>query len=142
MNSKKEEGNGKLSVDEVRELETFVHSPDSTDKAFKSQEAYNAIRMLILSDEKFMDNSMRYELPSNKVILAIAGYYQKCLKHDYMEGMEFIKLLCGLLTSRKGKRVDKLVEAIIGERKWKEGQGGGQGGGLSDKIKNFVTGNS
>jgi len=135
----KDEGNGKGSPENIKELEEFVHSPESVDKAFKSQEAYNAIRMLILSDPEFLDNSMRYELPNNKVILAIAGYYKKCLKHDYTEGMEFIKLLCGLLTSRKGKRVDKLVEAIIGERKWKEGQSAG-GGGTFDKIKNFVTG--
>jgi len=132
-------GNGKGDLQEVEELEKFIHSPDSTDKAFKSQEAYNAIRMLILSDPEFLDNSMRYELPNNRVILAIAGYYQKCLKHNYMEGMEFVKLLCGLLTSRKGKRVEKLVEAIIGERKWKEGQGAG-GQGVMDKLKNFASG--
>jgi len=131
--------NGNKDKTDLKELEDFVHSPDSTDKAFKTQEAYNAIRMLILSDPEFLDNSMRYELPSNRVILAIAGYYKKCSKHNYTGGMEFIKLLCGLLTSRRGKRVDKLVEAVIGERKWKEGQGAG-GGGSWDKVKNFIKG--
>ena len=121
----------------VSQLSEFVHSPDSTDKAFKQQGDVNALRLMIMSDDDIIDNAMRYDLPNNRVILAIAGYIQKCVEHNYPEGIEFIKYLCGLLPSRKGRRISLFVDAIIGERKWKEG---GQGGGAFDKVKKWMAG--
>jgi len=132
--------NGKGDTQEVTkvldELNEFIHSPDSTDKAFKSQETFNAIRMMILSDEDIMANLMRYDLPNNRVILAMAGYIQKCKEHNYVEGVMFVMTLCGLLTARKGKRTDRFVDAIIGDRSWKEGQ---QGGGMMERAKNWFN---
>jgi hypothetical protein len=131
-------GNG-FNENELKELESFIHSPDSTDKAFKNQEGLNALRLMVLSDPEFLDNAMRYDLPSSRLILAIAFSMQRCKKHGYTGGIEFYKMICALLPAKRGKRIDQLVDAIAGERKWKEGMNSNNG--LGDKIKNFVSGN-
>lgn len=139
----KSNGNGKgqsfeavLDTKELKEWETFVHSPDSTAKAFHGQDTLNAIRLLVLSDPEFLDNTMRYDLPSSAVILAVALSISRCKQHNYSDGIEFWKLVCGLMTSKRGKRIAQLVEAIIGERKWNENQSGGT---IGDKMKAFAN---
>lgn len=135
----KDKDNGKGELDrqtlaELKELQELLHSPDSTDKAFKSQEVFNAIKMLVLPDDELMENSMRLFLQSNRLILAIAGYYHLCEEHGYESGKKWVRLLCALLTSRKGLRVEQFVDSIIGERKWKEAHGPG----LMERAKNWL----
>jgi len=144
MSKGKSNGNGKgqsleavLNTKELKEYEEFVHTPDSTEKAFRGQDTLNAIRLLVLSDPEFLDNTMRYDLPSSAVILAVALSISRCTQHNYQDGVEFWKLVCGLMTSKRGKRISQLVEAIIGERKWNENQAGS--GGIGDKMKAFAN---
>lgn len=130
-------GNGQLDDAAIEELKKFIHSPDTTDKAFKNQDTLNAIRLVILSDPDILDNAMRYDIPSNRMILGLAVSLQQCQEHHYAGGENFYKMLLGLMPSRHGKRVDQLIEAIVGERKWKEQSAQN---GIANKIKGWVTG--
>ncbi len=123
---------------ELEALKHFIHSEDSIDKAFKGQDSVNAMRLMVLLDPLFRDNVMRLDLPSYRIILAIAMSMQRCAKHSYKDGIAFYEILCGMMTSRKGKRIDKLIDAIAGERKWKEGEGGQRG--IMEKLKNWAGG--
>jgi len=136
----KDNGKGDLSQYSVEEIGKFVHSEQSMDKAFKAQDPMNAVRMMILSDEEFLDNAMRYDLPSTRMVLGVSVSIQECNEHGYQGGIDFYKYFCGLLPSKHGKRIGLFVDAIIGERKWKEGSFQGNGGGGLEKVKNFVTG--
>ena len=130
--------NGSNDNLEIEQIKEFIHSPNSQDNAFKNQEGLNALRLMVLSDPEFLDNAMRYDLPSSKLILAIAFSMQRCKKHGYAAGIEFYKTICALLPSKQGKRIDQLVDAISGEKRWKSGVGGQQS--IMDKVKNFAFG--
>ena len=127
--------NGNSDVD-LSQLANFIHSTDSTEKAFKASDNTNAINLMYLTDAEFMNNLMRLDLPNNQVILAMAGIFKKCKAHNYTDGMEWLQVLMSLLTSRRAKRTNQVVEAITGDRKWKE-QGGN---GAMDALKNFSFG--
>lgn len=121
---------------ELDKLNEFIHSQDSTDKAFKNQDTLNALRLMVLSDPEFLDNAMRYDLPNSRTILAIALSMQKCIKHNYKDGINFYKVLCGLLPSKQGKRIDQMVDAIGGDRRWREGDNKG----FMDNMKQWASG--
>jgi hypothetical protein len=125
-------GNGKLDNSELEALNQFIHSGDSTDKAFKSQDTLNALRLMVMSDPEFIDNAMRLDTPSMAFILGLAVSVQQCKAHNFKDGEDFLKLLTSLLPSRHGKRIDQLIAAISGEKQWQQS---GQGSGLMDKIK-------
>lgn len=140
----KDKNNGKkagdatltFSLEQIKEMEEVAHSPDSTEKAFSLSDAVNAIRMIILQDEGLIANSMRYNLPSRSYAVASAVLYSKNKAHNDKEGNDELQLLLGLYCSVGEQRINKLIEAVIGERKW---QTQGQGfSGLADKIKNFA----
>lgn len=120
---------------EIKAKEAFLDT-SSFEKAFKTQDVLNAIRLIILQDENFIDNAMRYNIPNRRFAVAAASYYRKCLKHGYTEGIEQLKMQLGLMTAIGEKRMLLLVEAVIGERKFKDN---GQGvSGLADQIKNWA----
>lgn len=131
------DGEGKVDK-EIQKLEEIL-STDSTDKAFRSQEVLSAIRMIILSDPEIMDNAMRYALPDKRYCVAAASLWRKLKKHNYDDGIEQLKLLLGLLCSVKGDRINRLVEAVIGEQKVKAQSGSFSA--ASDKIKQWAFGN-
>jgi hypothetical protein len=133
----KDKGNGKVnaSEDEI----TALLKNNSIDNAFANKDVVNAIRMIIMSDKEIMDNVMRYNIPSKRFAVAAASYIRKCDEHGYVKGIDQIKMQLGLMTSIGEKRINDLVTAVIGERKWQEGQQNG-GGGMLKNIANKVYG--
>ena len=133
----KKQGNGhkETSLPEIQQLEAIL-GEGTIDKALKSQEVMNAIRMLILSDPDIMDNAMRYDIHDRRTCVAAASLYQKHKNHSYNDGVEELMLLLGLFTSIRGKRVNILSDTVIGERKF----GQNQGEGLLDKTKKQIFG--
>ena len=138
---KKDNGNGKGEALEIKselnELKNFIHSDESLDKAFKSNESLNAMRLMVLSDEGIIDNAMRYHIPSYRVMMAIALSVQRCVKHDYTQGIEFYRLLLAMMPARRGHRIDQLIDAISGERRWQ--QGGDKPGALNNMKEKFKS---
>ena len=126
--------NGNDSVD-VEELKNFIHSQGSVDKAFASQDTVNVLRMMVLSDPNILDNAMRYDIPSLRMVLGLAMSIQECEDHDFQSGVEFFKLLCGLMPSRRGRRIEQLISAIAGQQAWEKRE---QTGGFFDKAKNWA----
>lgn len=129
---------GDKGKQEVVDAVTEFLNTDSVDKAFKSQDVLNAIRMIILADEEIMANVMRYSVPDRRFAVAAASYYTKCRKHSDRDGEEELKLLLGLLCSIGNTRINKLVEAVIGEQRGKDGDASMRG--FQDKIKKFAFG--
>ncbi len=126
----------KAEVENYEQLKEFIHTQGSTDKAFSSTDTNNALKIMMTSEKEFLDNAMRYDLPSNRIVLALAFEYGRYKEHGFEEGINFLMLLCGLLTSKKGKRIQIMSDTVIGERKFKENT---SGNGLWNKAKNFMT---
>ena len=127
MEELNDDGNKNLST---AELEAYL-GDGSIDKAFKSQDVLNAIRMIILQDKEIMENSMRYNLPNRRWCIAAASYVRKCVEHGYNKGIDQVMMQLGFMTSIGGERIKQLVTAVIGEQKWQQGKGNG----MIDKIK-------
>jgi len=124
----KNNGDEKVTAEQLNAM----LGPTSIDNAFANKDVLNAIRMIIMSDEKIMDNVMRYNIPSRRYAVAAASYLRKCDEHDYVKGTDQIKMQLGLMTSIGESRIKDLVTAVIGERKWQEGSDGS--GGLREKM--------
>jgi len=132
-------GNGHIESPQETALKDFIHSPDSTDKALKSGEQLNAMRMMLLMDERFKDNLLRLDFPSSRFILAVSLSMQRCMEHGYTNGMEWLEMICGMLPAKHAKRMEHFIDGMAGERRWREGGGQGQSG-LMDKMKNWMGG--
>ena len=124
----------------VADLEKFIHDQTSEDNAFRTSEQFNAIKILMTSEQLIEDNAMRYDIPSNAMILGVALSIQRCHDHDYQGGVEFWKLVLALMTSKKGKRTSQFVDAIIGEQRWKAGITQNQNLSFFQKAKQMVQG--
>jgi len=129
-NSKNDTGLG-----EIQQLESILKE-GSIDKALKSQDTLNALRMLIMSDPEILDNAMRYDVKDYRSCVAAASLHQKHKKHGFEGGVDELKLLFGLAASIKAKRVNIFSDTVIGERKF--GQGGSEG--LLDRTKKQIFG--
>jgi len=107
---------------------------------FKSPEGTDTTRLLMTpGDNEIPAVLMRSDLPNNRIILALIGYYQKCVKHEYKEGKAFCLMLAAALPSRRGRRAELVSDTIIGER---HDARRGVGRGMGTKLKEWVSGGS
>ncbi len=127
-------GHSELTKEQIDALGAFVHSPESTDKAFKNQDMLNAIRMIILADPDIMENVFRYNIPDRRFACAAASYHRKCKEHNYNDGINQLMMQLGLMGSIGEARIKHLVQAVIGDREWKDNQNKG----FADKFKNWA----
>ena len=130
------DNNGHEEV-KLEELDKFIHSEGSTDKAFKSQDAANALKLIALRQEGGLpDGAMLVDLPSNRFALGLASAYQGCKEHNYQAGIDYLENLVHCLASVKGKRVGIISDTIIGERRWKQTN---EQEGIGQKFKNWMA---
>lgn len=121
--------NGGDATAELAELEALLSS-DSSDKAFKSQDVLNAIRLIILPDEEMEQNAWRYRMPNKRYCVAAASYYRKNLRHNNTDGNKQLMLLLGFFNSIGESRMNQLVRAVIGDAQYKSGNQGSFTGAL------------
>ena len=123
-------------VDEV-EIKKFVQGPDSASAAFGESGGTSALSVLMEQAKEFIDNTFRYDIPNTRVALGIAMSMQRLEEHGYVEGILFWKYTLGLTASRRAQRANLFVDAVIGERKWKEGE---RTNGFFKKTQDFMFG--
>ncbi len=106
------------------------------DKAVKDPESTNAMRLLMLQDEEFLNNTFRYNIPNDAYAIAMAAQIVACQEHSFVDGVEQSKIQLGLMASVKGERAEQFVRSIIGNREFteKKGMGGGGVQGFLNKI--------
>ena len=123
--------------DDIQATETDLtpYLNDSTiDKAVKDPESTNAMRLLMLQDAEFLNNTFRYSIPDAQSAIAFAAQIVACQEHDYTDGEMQTKIQLGLMASIKGERADQFVRSIIGNREFTQKQTGNGIGGFLNKL--------
>ena len=135
----KDNGNNGKGDFNVNEALDWVHTPKTIENALKTTDQDNVIKFLMIPDDDIMNNLMKLDIPSYRAALAVSALYPKCEQYKNEKGKRFIKMLLLTTTAVKAKRANMSVDAVIGERRWKQGGGGG-GENVIDKIKGWVSG--
>lgn len=80
----------------------------------------SALNMLVKAGEEFIDLAMRADFPSPQYMIACAHGYAECIEFGYVEGAQEILAIVAGLTAVKGRRIDKMVQAITGDKEMRE----------------------
>jgi hypothetical protein len=129
-----------ISETEKEQLKALL-GEGTVDKAFKTTDQMNALRMLIMSDPEILDNAMRYHIRGGyRYVVAMASLIAKCKENNYTQGEEELKLILGFTVSINGEGRKLFSDTIIGERKNFGNQESGGFQGIADKIKKAAFG--